>query len=166
MHLWPSVRLRDSFKIAYLRKLEWNLHRMKLEKQSSSSPKTPNNQQNLLNDQEPVESNSASSECCASFTAICREIFMVLSCCYCCFCCGAKMAGLRQAKEEAEKEIAEYHAQVEYEFQKKSSGDSGENVKRLEIETDAKINHLKNEAARISHDVVRMLLKNMTTVRN
>ncbi|KAE8679448.1 V-type proton ATPase subunit G 2 [Hibiscus syriacus] len=82
---------------------------------------------------------------------------------------NAKMARLRQAKEEAEKEIAEYHAQVEYEFQKKvaeSSGDSGANVKRLEVETDAKINHLKNEAARISHDVVRMLLKNVTTVRN
>ncbi|GMJ11959.1 vacuolar membrane ATPase 10 [Hibiscus trionum] len=82
---------------------------------------------------------------------------------------NAKMARLRQAKEEAEKEIAEYRAQVEYEFQKKvaeSSGDSGANVKRLEIETDAKINHLKNEAARISHDVVGMLLKNVTTVRN
>ncbi|KAE8702564.1 V-type proton ATPase subunit G 2 [Hibiscus syriacus] len=82
---------------------------------------------------------------------------------------NAKMARLRQAKEEAEKEIAEYRARVEYEFQKKvaeSSGDSGENVKRLEIETGAKINHLKNEAARISHDVVRMLLKNVTTVRN
>ncbi|KAK8531825.1 hypothetical protein V6N13_131184 [Hibiscus sabdariffa] len=82
---------------------------------------------------------------------------------------NAKMARLRQAKEEAGKEIAEYRAQVEYQFQKKvaeSSGDSGANVKRLEIETDAKINHLKNEAARISHDVVGMLLKNVTTVRN
>ncbi|MFQ6671022.1 hypothetical protein Gotur_035694 [Gossypium turneri] len=82
---------------------------------------------------------------------------------------NAKMARLKQAKEEAEKEIAEYRAQVEYEFKKKvaeSSGYSGANVKRLETETDAKINHLKNEAARISHDVVQMLLKNVTTVRN
>ncbi|XVE99321.1 hypothetical protein REPUB_Repub03eG0188300 [Reevesia pubescens] len=82
---------------------------------------------------------------------------------------NAKMARLKQAKEEAEKEIAEYRTQVEYEFQKKvaeSSGDSGANVKRLEVETDAKINHLKNEAARISHDVVQMLLKHVTTVRN
>ena len=29
------------------------------------------------------------------------------------------MTRLKQAKEEAEKEIAEYRAQVEYEFQKK-----------------------------------------------
>ncbi|XP_021295654.1 V-type proton ATPase subunit G1-like [Herrania umbratica] len=82
---------------------------------------------------------------------------------------NAKMARLKQAKEEAEKEITEFRAQAEYEFQKKvaeSSGDSGANVKRLELETDAKINHLKNEAARISHDVVQMLLKHVTTVRN
>ncbi|XVF23639.1 hypothetical protein REPUB_Repub13aG0056800 [Reevesia pubescens] len=81
---------------------------------------------------------------------------------------NAKMARLKQAKEEAEKEIAKFRAQVEYEFQRKvaeSSGDSGANVKRLELETDEKINHLKNEAARISNDVVQMLLKHVTTVR-
>lgn len=32
---------------------------------------------------------------------------------------SAKMARLKQAKEEAEKEISEYRAQVEYEFKKK-----------------------------------------------
>ncbi|XP_027366937.1 V-type proton ATPase subunit G-like [Abrus precatorius] len=80
-----------------------------------------------------------------------------------------KMARLKQAKEEAEKEIAEYRAQLEHAFQKKlsdSSGDSGANVKRLEQETDAKIHHLKTEAARISDDVAAMLLKYVTTVKN
>ncbi|XP_028775155.1 V-type proton ATPase subunit G [Neltuma alba] len=80
-----------------------------------------------------------------------------------------KMARLKQAKEEAEKEIAEYRAQVEYEFQRKlaeSSGDSGANVKRLEQETEAKIQHLKTEASRISQDVVAMLLKHVTSVKN
>lgn len=79
------------------------------------------------------------------------------------------MARLKQAKEEAEREIAQYRAQTEHEFQKKlaeSSGDSGANVKRLEEETDAKIGHLKSEAARISPDVVQMLLKQVTTVKN
>ena len=47
-----------------------------------------------------------------------------------------------------------------------SSGDSGANVKRLEQETEAKINHLKTESSRISQDVVDMLLKHVTTVRN
>ncbi|KAK6228191.1 hypothetical protein SCA6_000531 [Theobroma cacao] len=65
MHLWPSVRIRDSFKAAYLRKLEWNLHRMKSEKRSSSSPRTPSNQQKLLNEKEAADSASASSGCSA-----------------------------------------------------------------------------------------------------
>ncbi|CAA3009476.1 V-type proton ATPase subunit G 1 [Olea europaea subsp. europaea] len=58
---------------------------------------------------------------------------------------------------------------MEADFQKKvaeSSGDSGANVKRLEQETDAKIQHLKTEASRISHDVVQMLLRHVTTVKN
>lgn len=49
---------------------------------------------------------------------------------------------------------------------KQSSGDSGANVKRLEQETEAKIHHLKNEAERISHDVINILLKHVTTVKN
>ncbi|XP_062154219.1 V-type proton ATPase subunit G-like [Alnus glutinosa] len=82
---------------------------------------------------------------------------------------NAKLARLKQAKEEAEKEIAEFRAQIELEFQRKvseSSGDSGANVKRLEQETDAKIRHLKTQAARISYDVVQMLLNYVTTVKN
>ncbi|KAI8032283.1 V-type proton ATPase subunit G [Camellia lanceoleosa] len=81
----------------------------------------------------------------------------------------AKMARLKQAKEEAEKEIAEFRAQMEAEFQRKvaeSSGDSGANVKRLELETEAKIQHLKTQAARISHDVAQMLLRHVTTIKN
>uniref|UniRef100_A0A7N0VD59 V-type proton ATPase subunit G n=1 Tax=Kalanchoe fedtschenkoi TaxID=63787 RepID=A0A7N0VD59_KALFE len=79
-----------------------------------------------------------------------------------------KMARLRQAKEEAQKEIAAYRAQIELDFQKKlaqSSGDSGANVKRLEQETEIKIENLKTEGARVSHDVVSMLLKQVTTVQ-
>lgn len=81
---------------------------------------------------------------------------------------AAKQARLKQAKEEAEKEIAEFRAQMEAEFQRKvvqSSGDSGANVKRLEQETEAKIHHLKNESSRISHDVVQLLLRHVTTVK-
>ncbi|XP_051120027.1 V-type proton ATPase subunit G 1 [Andrographis paniculata] len=82
---------------------------------------------------------------------------------------SAKQARLKQAKEEAEKDIAEFRAHVEAEFQRKlaeSSGDSGANVKRLEQETDAKIGHLKGEASRVSPEVVSMLLRYVTTVKN
>ncbi|MQM15775.1 hypothetical protein Taro_048724 [Colocasia esculenta] len=80
----------------------------------------------------------------------------------------AKLARLKQAKEEADKEIAEFRAHMEAEFQKKlaeTSGYSGSNVKRLEQETEAKIQHLKSEAARISPDVVQMLLTHVTAVK-
>ncbi|KAG6504099.1 V-type proton ATPase subunit G 1-like [Zingiber officinale] len=82
---------------------------------------------------------------------------------------NAKLARLKQAKEEAEKEVAAYRAQMEAEFQRKlaqSSGDSGANVKRLEQETDEKIQHLNSQAENISHDVAQMLLKHVTTVKN
>ncbi|GFQ08082.1 hypothetical protein PHJA_002952200 [Phtheirospermum japonicum] len=76
MHLWPSMRLRDSFKINYLKKMEWNLHKMNIEKQQ---------QQNLLeNDKSDDLGNSGR----LGIGLICREVLMVLSCCYCCFCCG------------------------------------------------------------------------------
>lgn len=47
-----------------------------------------------------------------------------------------------------------------------SSGDSGANVKRLEQETDTKIEELKAQSSSISSDVVQMLLKYVTTVKN
>ncbi|PWA89157.1 Vacuolar (H+)-ATPase G subunit [Artemisia annua] len=81
---------------------------------------------------------------------------------------NAKLARLKQAKEEAEKEVAEFRTQMEADFQRKlaeTSGDSGANVKRLEKETEEKIQHLRTVADRISHDVVDMLLKLVTSVR-
>ncbi|KAH9304091.1 hypothetical protein KI387_008495, partial [Taxus chinensis] len=72
-----------------------------------------------------------------------------------------KIARLRQAKEEAEKEIAAYRAQRENEFRKKvaeSSGDSGSNVKRLEEETKIKIDNLKSQASKVSPEVIGMLM--------
>ncbi|KAL8166832.1 hypothetical protein V2J09_008331 [Rumex salicifolius] len=82
---------------------------------------------------------------------------------------NAKMARLKQAKEEAERDIAEFRAQMEADFQRKlaeSSGDSGANVKRLEAETEEKIEQLKIQSASISPEVVQMLLKYVTTVKN
>ncbi|CAN4096189.1 unnamed protein product [Withania somnifera] len=82
---------------------------------------------------------------------------------------GEKQARLKQAKDEAEKEIAEFRAYMEAEFQRKveqTSGDSGANVKRLDQETFAKIQNLKAESKSISKDVVQMLLRQVTTVKN
>ncbi|KAG2729916.1 hypothetical protein I3760_01G270700 [Carya illinoinensis] len=80
----------------------------------------------------------------------------------------AKLARLKQAKEEAEKEIAEFRAHMKLEFQRKvaeSHGDSDAIVKRLEQETEAKIHHLKTQAASISNDVVQVLINHVITVK-
>ncbi|KAL0317472.1 UNVERIFIED_CONTAM: hypothetical protein Sangu_2161500 [Sesamum angustifolium] len=88
MHLWPSMRLRDSFKNNYLKKLEWNLHRMNIEKQQQQQrDQSSDNQQKLLENDQTDSKNSG----CGGFGVICREVFMVLSCCYCCFCCGVSL---------------------------------------------------------------------------
>ncbi|XP_004308793.1 PREDICTED: V-type proton ATPase subunit G-like [Fragaria vesca subsp. vesca] len=77
-------------------------------------------------------------------------------------------AKLKQAKEEAEKDNSDLFAQMEVEFQRKlaeGGGHSGPNLKKIEQETKAKIHHLKNNAARISNDIVQMLLE-YTTMTN
>ncbi|KAI3459006.1 hypothetical protein Pfo_015669, partial [Paulownia fortunei] len=84
MHLWPSMRLRDSFKNNYLKKLEWNLHRMNIEKQQQQRNQSSNNQQKLLETDKSDSENSG----CVGIGVICREVLMILSCCYCCFGCG------------------------------------------------------------------------------
>ncbi|KAH7840994.1 hypothetical protein Vadar_024278 [Vaccinium darrowii] len=102
MHLWPSMRLRDSFKHAYLEKLEWNIDRMNVKKKQqknrsrSQSQSSATNQDKLL-DGDANNDNQGDEDVVLDSTnhhastplRLCRELLMVLSCCYCCFCCGA-----------------------------------------------------------------------------
>ncbi|CAM8898157.1 unnamed protein product [Rhodiola kirilowii] len=84
MHLWPTARIRDSFKLDYLKKLEWNIQRMNSDKKYQSRS---DNQQSLL-DNEADDSSSGQDGNGSKVVAVCREVLLVLSCCYCCFCCG------------------------------------------------------------------------------
>ncbi|KAL5800266.1 hypothetical protein ACOSQ4_033150 [Xanthoceras sorbifolium] len=98
MHLWPSMRIRDSFKVSYLSKLEWNLQRMNTEKKKQQSQTNNDHQQKLLSDDQRDDLSGQVSEVSTSknpsgCAAICRETLMLLSCCYCCFCCGGKIVG-------------------------------------------------------------------------
>ncbi|KAL6316995.1 hypothetical protein AAG906_026693 [Vitis piasezkii] len=77
-----------------------------------------------------------------------------------------KLTRLKQAKEEAEREVKLYHSNMEAAHQKKISevsaqifGSSGSNVKRLDEETAMRIQSLKESASRVSSDVVAMLIK-------
>ncbi|RVW66424.1 V-type proton ATPase subunit G3 [Vitis vinifera] len=83
-----------------------------------------------------------------------------------------KLTRLKQAKEEAEREVKLYHSNMEAAHQKKISevsaqifGSSGSNVKRLDEETAMRIQSLKESASRVSSDVVAMLIKHVTTVK-
>ncbi|CAI9114872.1 OLC1v1015686C1 [Oldenlandia corymbosa var. corymbosa] len=80
-----------------------------------------------------------------------------------------KTARLRQAKLEAENEVAQYRAHLEDEYQKslsEKSGSSDSTVKRLETETETKIGNLKAAASKSSPDVVAMLMKYIVTTKN
>ncbi|KAB5538947.1 hypothetical protein DKX38_016480 [Salix brachista] len=89
MHLWPTMRIRDSFKSAYLKKLEWNLHRMNNEKKQRSQETSDSNQQRLLDDGDDNRTNQHQpAKTYKAVLIFCREILMLVTCCYCCFCCG------------------------------------------------------------------------------
>ncbi|MCL7024936.1 hypothetical protein MKW94_014228 [Papaver nudicaule] len=80
-----------------------------------------------------------------------------------------KNSRLKQAREEADREIAQYRASLEAEYQKsvsETSGNSGMNVKRLEEETVEKIKSLKDMSSKVSKDVVAMLMRQVTNVKN
>ncbi|CAK8532910.1 unnamed protein product [Lathyrus sativus] len=81
MHLWPTKNLRDSFKLSYIKNLEWNYQRMEKDRQRQSST-----QQKLLEDDNNNVVDTPQTGVAAS---ICHELLLILSCCYCCFCCGA-----------------------------------------------------------------------------
>ncbi|KAL0452059.1 UNVERIFIED_CONTAM: V-type proton ATPase subunit G 1 [Sesamum latifolium] len=79
----------------------------------------------------------------------------------------AKQARLKQAKKRPRGKLLSSVLKWKPTFRGSwQSGDSGANVKRLEQETEEKIHHLKIEASRISPDVVSMLLRHVTTVKN
>ncbi|KAI3809370.1 hypothetical protein L1987_25342 [Smallanthus sonchifolius] len=80
----------------------------------------------------------------------------------------SKMNRLKQAKDEAEEEVGKYRAHMEKEYQKtisESTGFSGVNVKRLDEETVKKTDQLKKQAAKVSPEVIKLLMTQVTTVQ-
>ncbi|CAN6479336.1 unnamed protein product [Victoria cruziana] len=111
MHLWPSFRLRDSFRWDYLKNLDRNLQKMKRDRQrrerldasasfsSLSSDPQANSSSSLLlpsdvGDHSPKVQTDADNDDGRPISTtnwiliLLSELFMLLSCCYCCFCCG------------------------------------------------------------------------------
>ncbi|CAF2055536.1 BnaC06g41270D [Brassica napus] len=72
----------------------------------------------------------------------------------------AKLARMKQAKDEAEKEMEEYRSRLEEEYQTQISGTEQEAAaKRLEEETDGRIQNLKESSSNVSKEIVKMLIK-------
>nr|KYP64499.1 hypothetical protein KK1_019099 [Cajanus cajan] len=87
MHLWPTKNLRDSFKLSYLKRLEWNYQRMQMQKDQKSST-----EQKLLENENQDQNSGAAPNLLncetGSVASLFHELLLLLSCCYCCFCCG------------------------------------------------------------------------------
>ncbi|XP_051218313.1 uncharacterized protein [Lolium perenne] len=86
MHLWPSLRIRDSFKHAYLEKLELNLAgKKRASRQGQDEDQDKGQQQEPLIEVPP----SSRGSMVASALELAWDAAMLLTCCCCCFCCGA-----------------------------------------------------------------------------
>ncbi|KAL7612117.1 hypothetical protein Lser_V15G08594 [Lactuca serriola] len=86
MHLWPSKTLRASFKLEYLNNLEWNLRRMKSEKNNKNQSSGSSNEEKLLSD-DTSSQNRNSMNCSRACGAVLRDLLIIFSCCYCCGAC-------------------------------------------------------------------------------
>ncbi|XP_021910043.1 V-type proton ATPase subunit G1-like [Carica papaya] len=79
----------------------------------------------------------------------------------------SKMTRLKQAKDEAEREVMLCGSHMEEEYHKKVTeitGNSGCTSKQLEEETEAKIKKLKESSSSISKDVIDMLIKTIVKI--
>lgn len=81
---------------------------------------------------------------------------------------AAKAERLRQAKTEAEREIADFKAEREAEFKRKVADDSTssqENVAALAAESERAVAAIKDSIAAKKEAVLKMLLDEVKTVR-
>jgi len=94
MHLWPSLRIRDSFKHGYLQKLELNLGHMKRAQrqgQGQGQGQQGGGQEDQASDGKAplLQDRSPSGSVLAGAFELAWDAVLLFTCCCCCFCCGA-----------------------------------------------------------------------------
>ncbi|OEL27857.1 hypothetical protein BAE44_0011120, partial [Dichanthelium oligosanthes] len=90
MHLWPSLRIRDSFKHGYLQKLELNLGNMKRAQGQGQQGEGRQGQDGQAGDGKAplLEDRSRAGSVLASALELAWDAVLLFTCCCCCFCCG------------------------------------------------------------------------------
>ncbi|CAD6260265.1 unnamed protein product [Miscanthus lutarioriparius] len=95
MHLWPSLRIRDSFKHGYLQKLELNLGNMKRaqrqhQERQGEGQEDQDGQPSGGGKAPLLEDRSPSGSVLAGALELAWDAVLLLTCCCCCFCCGVE----------------------------------------------------------------------------
>ncbi|XP_030547985.2 uncharacterized protein LOC115753499 [Rhodamnia argentea] len=85
MHLWPSTKIRDSFKFANLQNYERNLRRMNSEKQSAAIKQKLLQREGGDTDREAAEGEASRFRPPSAIGLWGRDLLAVLSCFYCCY---------------------------------------------------------------------------------
>ncbi|RLM65311.1 uncharacterized protein C2845_PM16G14150 [Panicum miliaceum] len=89
MHLWPSLRIRDSFKHGYLQKLELNLGHMKRAQRQGEGQPVGGQEGQASDGKAPLlEDRSTSGSVLAGAVELAWDAVLLFTCCCCCFCCG------------------------------------------------------------------------------
>ncbi|KAL6903703.1 hypothetical protein ACP4OV_004516 [Aristida adscensionis] len=92
MHLWPSLRIRDSFKHGYLEKLELNLAHMKRDRRGRQDAQGQQQRGLDGDDKAPLlEAQPQAGSALAGALELAWDAVMLLTCCCCCFCCGERI---------------------------------------------------------------------------
>ncbi|KAL9260243.1 Caffeoylshikimate esterase-like protein [Drosera capensis] len=93
MHLWPTMKIRESFKLAYLTNAERNLYRMNSQRQKqqadSASTKLLDSAA-VVDGGNPSRAAIAISKASSGISEFLWDFFVVFSCCFCCGACEAE----------------------------------------------------------------------------
>lgn len=97
MHLWPSQRVRDSFKKPYLTWMNRNENLMKKKSKASSSSSDQASRTPLLSDHNKSAETEDSGQLpsnskLTAVVALIQDLVLILSCC---FCCGGNLTPLK-----------------------------------------------------------------------
>jgi hypothetical protein len=98
MLLWPSLRIRDSFKHGYLQKRELNLGHMKRAQRQGQGQKGEGQEDQ---DSQAGDGKAPLGSVLTGALELAWDAVLLLTCCFCCFCCGGSPRRLSPGSRQA-----------------------------------------------------------------